>query len=254
VVEDDEDVRATAVEMLTDLGYSVLKAPDAASALAVVESGVPIDLLFTDVVMPGNLRSPELARRARERLPNLAVLFTSGYNENAIVHGGRLDEGVNLLPKPYTREALSRKIRHVLGNQQQIKSVSPLQSRVQAPSRPAKAPLSILLVDDEEIIRLSSVDMLQELGHRVREAASTEEALAMLRQAPADVLITDIQMAGRSGFELADEARMLYPGIGVIFASGRDGLPKGRDGLLLRKPYDAAAIAISLQQLGDRNR
>ena len=83
----------------------MLKARDAQSALAIVESGVPIDLLFTDVVMPGPLRSPELARKAQERLPGLAVLFTSGYTENAIVHGGRLDEGIELLSKPYTRSA-----------------------------------------------------------------------------------------------------------------------------------------------------
>ena len=75
---------------------------------------MPIDLLFTDVVMPGTLRSPELARKARERLPDIAVLFTSGYTENAIVHGGRLDAGVELLSKPYTREALAFKIRSVL--------------------------------------------------------------------------------------------------------------------------------------------
>src|SRR6201995_969097 len=88
-------------------------------ALSVIESGVPIDVLFTDVVMPGPLRSPELARKAKERLPHLAVLFTSGYTENAIVHGGRLDRGVELLSKPYTREALARKIRPVLANQEQ---------------------------------------------------------------------------------------------------------------------------------------
>jgi signal transduction histidine kinase len=114
VVEDDEEVRATVVEMLGELGYRVLKAKDAQSALVIVESGVPIDLLFTDVIMPGPLRSPELARMARERLPKMAVLFTSGYTENAIVHGGRLDEGVELLSKPYTRETLARKIRQVL--------------------------------------------------------------------------------------------------------------------------------------------
>ena len=78
VVEDDDEVRSTAVDLLTDLGYRVLKSRDAQSALAIVESGVTIDLLFTDVVMPGTLRSPELARKARERLPNIAVLFTSG--------------------------------------------------------------------------------------------------------------------------------------------------------------------------------
>jgi PAS domain S-box-containing protein len=114
VAEDDDEVRATAVEMLTDLGYRVYKARDAMSALSVIEKGHAIDLLFTDVVMPGELKSPELARKAKERLPNITVLFTSGYTENAIVHGGRLDAGVDLLPKPYTRDALARKIRRAL--------------------------------------------------------------------------------------------------------------------------------------------
>jgi signal transduction histidine kinase len=114
VVEDDDGVRETAVSLLSELGYRVLKARDAQGGLNVIESGIPIDLLFTDVVMPGPLRSPELARKAKERLPNIGVLFTSGYTENAIVHHGRLDPGVELLSKPYTREALARKIRHVL--------------------------------------------------------------------------------------------------------------------------------------------
>ena len=105
--------------MLTELGYRVVKAKDAAAALVIIDSGIPIDLIFTDVMMPGALRSPELARKAKERLPNVAVLFTSGYTQNAIVHGGRLDPGVELLAKPYTREALARKIRHVLANQAQ---------------------------------------------------------------------------------------------------------------------------------------
>ena len=114
VAEDDDGVRSTVVEMLGQLGYHVLQARDAASALTVIESGVPIDLLFTDVVMPGSLRSPDLARKARQRLPGIGVLFTSGYTQNAIVHGGRLDAGVELLGKPYTQDALARKIRQVL--------------------------------------------------------------------------------------------------------------------------------------------
>ncbi|MGA7808383.1 PAS domain S-box protein [Bradyrhizobium sp.] len=114
VVEDDDQVRATAIEMLGDLGYRVLSARDAASALSAIEQGHAIDLLFTDVVMPGDMRSPELARKAQERLPDIAVLFTSGYTENSIVHGGRLDPGVDLLAKPYTREALAGKIRQAL--------------------------------------------------------------------------------------------------------------------------------------------
>jgi PAS domain S-box-containing protein len=114
VVEDDDAVRETAAAMLADLGYRVLTAPDATSALAMAESGAPIDLLFTDVVMPGPMASTEMARQAKASRPGLAVLFTSGYTENAIVHGGRLDPGVELLPKPYTREALALKLRQVL--------------------------------------------------------------------------------------------------------------------------------------------
>jgi len=119
VVEDDAEVRATAIEMLGELGYRVLKAHDAASALHIIESGLSIDLLFTDVVMPGTLKSPELARKAKERQPHIAVLFTSGYTENAIVHGGRLDADVDLLPKPYARDALARKVRQVLAKAKQ---------------------------------------------------------------------------------------------------------------------------------------
>ena len=125
VVEDDEEVRETAVSLLSELGYRVLKSRDAASALSVIESGAEVDLLFTDVVMPGPLRSPELARRAKALRPDLAVLFTSGYTENAIVHGGRLDPGVELLPKPYTREELARKVRRVLAKERQRLAARP---------------------------------------------------------------------------------------------------------------------------------
>jgi len=114
VAEDDEGVCATVVETLSELGYQVLKAHDGESALAIIQSGIHIDLLFTDVVMPGALRSPDLARKARERLPAIAILFTSGYTQNAIVHAGRLDAGVELLAKPYSREDLARKVRQVL--------------------------------------------------------------------------------------------------------------------------------------------
>lgn len=114
IAEDDDEVRAVAVDLLTGLGYRVMTAHDAASAWAMVEAGAAIDMLFTDVVMPGAMKSPELARRAKALLPDLAVLFTSGYTENAIVHGGRLDPGVELLPKPYTRAALAHKVRRVL--------------------------------------------------------------------------------------------------------------------------------------------
>ena len=135
VAEDDDGVRATVVELLQQLGYRVLQARDAASALAVIDTGVHIDLLFTDVVMPGSLRSPEMARLARERQPHMAVLFTSGYAQDAIVHGGRLDPGLDLLGKPYTQDALAGKIRHVLAYQ----SREPLPT-LAAPAAPPPPP------------------------------------------------------------------------------------------------------------------
>ena len=189
VVEDDEAVRTTVVEMLTDLGYRVLRAVDAQTGLAVIESGVPIDLLFTDVVMPGPLRSDELARKARERLPEIAVLFTSGYTENAIVHGGRLDDGIELLSKPYTREALARKIRRVLGNRQvgtsaDMQERSPAGTRQMAPPAPDKSSLRILVVEDEPLILMSTMDMLETMGHLVFEAVNAEEALSILEGMP----------------------------------------------------------------------
>ena len=118
VVEDDPDVRATAVNTLGELGYQVLQAEDGESAWQLIGAGARVDVLFTDVVMPGPVTSTELAALARERLPALCVLFTSGYTRNALTTGGRLDEGVKLLGKPYRREELAQKIREVLSEAQ----------------------------------------------------------------------------------------------------------------------------------------
>ena len=129
VVEDDDDVRATVVELLSELGYRVLRAKDATSGLAIVESGMPIDLLFTDVVMPGPLQSREMAKRAQERIPGLAVLFTSGYTENSIVHGGRLDNSVEFLSKPYTRDDLAHRVRSSLDREDGSKGADEVHDR-----------------------------------------------------------------------------------------------------------------------------
>ena len=186
VVEDDEAVRSTVVDMLTDLGYRVLKAKDAQSALVVIESGIPIDVLFTDVVMPGPLRSTELAKKASERLPAITVLFTSGYTDNAIVHGGRLDEGTHLLSKPYTREALARKVRQVLSGKVRQDGAKDGASWTILPSEPieignAPQKLSrVLVVEDEPFIRATTVDYLEDLGYTVFEARDAASALKVL--------------------------------------------------------------------------
>jgi PAS domain S-box-containing protein len=112
-VEDDEDVRAYARVALTSLGYRVLEAGDGISALRILGERPEVALLFTDVGLPG-MNGRRLAQEARNRLPNLKVLYTTGYARNAIVHHGLLDADVELLPKPFTVETLGRKIRQVL--------------------------------------------------------------------------------------------------------------------------------------------
>ncbi|MCC5976587.1 MAG: PAS domain S-box protein [Salinarimonas sp.] len=114
VVEDDGLVREHVVRQLEALGYHVLEASTALAAMRVLQQVPEIDLLFTDVVMPGGMGGRELADAARTLRPDLKVLFTSGYTENSIVHNGRLDDGVDLLSKPYRREQLALKVRKVL--------------------------------------------------------------------------------------------------------------------------------------------
>jgi CheY-like chemotaxis protein len=114
VVEDDDLLRGNVERHLTDLGYRVITSANGVEALTVLRTGLPIDLLFTDVIMPGGINGPTLAQAARALLPNLRLLYTSGYTENAIVHQGRLDAGVHLLNKPYVRAQLALKVREVL--------------------------------------------------------------------------------------------------------------------------------------------
>jgi len=114
LVEDDDLVRNHAAGLLADLGYRVLQAANGAQALQIVRSDAAIDLLFTDVVMSGGMNGPHLAAEAAKLRPGVPVLFTSGYTENAIVHHNRVEPGVHLLHKPYTRRKLAEKLRGVL--------------------------------------------------------------------------------------------------------------------------------------------
>src|SRR4029079_10222499 len=114
VVEDDVLVRSYVIAQLQSLGYMTLPAANAAEALAAIERGVTIDLLFTDVIMPGGMNGRELAMQVMERRPLIRVLYTSGYTEDAITHHQRLDPGVHLLPKPYRKSDLARMVRNAL--------------------------------------------------------------------------------------------------------------------------------------------
>jgi signal transduction histidine kinase len=111
IVEDDSLVRAYVIAQVKSLGYTTLSASNGHEALSVLRSSDPVDLLFTDVIMPGSMNGRELSIEALKLRPTLKVLFTSGYSENAIAQDGRLDPDILLLDKPYSRADLARMIR-----------------------------------------------------------------------------------------------------------------------------------------------
>ncbi|RAR54627.1 PAS domain S-box-containing protein [Paraburkholderia unamae] len=244
VVEDDRRVQSTVIETLVELGYTVLKADDAQSAMVIVKSGVRIDLLFCDVVMPGPLRSVDMVKMATRHLPGLKVLFTSGYTQNAIIHGGRIDPGVHLLSKPYSREELATKIRRMLiGTSAVRRPANDAQGGRAAPTRPKL--ISLLVVDDDLASREAVSELLLDMGHEVQQASSAQEALRVLDEGETQVLLTDIHLSGCSGIKLAAAALDRDPELRVILASGSE--PPERQDLnfefyFLRKPF-------SLEQL-----
>jgi PAS domain S-box-containing protein len=260
VVEDDADVRLTAVEMLAQLGYKVLTASSGDAALEFIHSDMPIDLLFTDVVMPGKIKSVELARRAAARSPAVPTLFTSGYTRDEIVHHGKLDAGITLLSKPYRRDDLARKVRSVLRasagpvarathvgkmtDREIAACVPPVAydpSSVDTPgvdtpngaarghearrdvapeAAPARSPAHVLLVEDDADSREALSSLLGALGLDCTSVASAEEALPLVPAQRYDILCTDITLPGMSGDNLARAVLRAQPDVQVLLVSG----------------------------------
>ncbi|MCS3446748.1 MULTISPECIES: ATP-binding protein [Bradyrhizobium] len=125
VVEDDKLVRSYVLTQIESLGYTTLSANDGREALAVLDSGAPIDLLFTDVIMPGAMNGRDLATEARKRRPSLRVLFTSGYTDDAIDQDGKLEQGILFLAKPYSRAELARMLRVALREDEAVIAQEP---------------------------------------------------------------------------------------------------------------------------------
>jgi PAS domain S-box-containing protein len=223
VVEDDADVRAAAADQLAALGYDVLTAASAHAAWRLLQEGARPDLLFTDVVMPGPLSSPELARQASALLPGLAVLFTSGYTQNAIVHGGRLDAGVELLSKPYRRDELAARVRAVLD------------SRPGAAAERLPSQARVVVVEDNPDALDLLCQMVELVGYAATGASSAEAALALL--AHAEILLTDVQLPGMSGVALARHAHSAHPSMRIVFATGAQAPVLPFATVALRKPY-----------------
>ncbi len=266
VVEDDAGVRGVVVGMLTELGYRVLQAKDGREALDALASGEPIDLLFTDVVMPGPVQSPELAARAKQMIPGIAVLFTSGYTRDVITQDGRLDADLQLLSKPYRREQLAIRIRSMLFHRQGKQLVEapvtgpapalampPAEKETDSagdPLLPAMQKRRILVVEDNNDMRMLLCEMLGILGHHPYPVANAEDALKRLSHGGIDVLLTDIGLPGMSGVELAEAVATADATMKIIFASGQgDTVPAPRNlsSVTLTKPYTLIQLQQALQ-------
>jgi CheY-like chemotaxis protein len=114
VVEDDGQVQNYTVEALRELGYEVHRTAEGGSALALLQRTLKVDLLFTDVMLPGALNGRDLAEKAQELRPDMKVLFTSGYSQDVIVKKGRLDPEIDLLVKPFSYRDLAIRVRRTL--------------------------------------------------------------------------------------------------------------------------------------------
>jgi CheY-like chemotaxis protein len=114
VIDDEPTIRMLVAEILAESGYAVIEAPDGPAGLKVLDSNARIDLLITDVGLPGGMNGREVADAARLTRPDLKVLFITGYAENAVIGGGRLDKGMFVLTKPFQMEILASRIRDIL--------------------------------------------------------------------------------------------------------------------------------------------
>ncbi len=254
VVEDDDSVRAGVVAQLSDLGYGVLAAADGDMALTLARGNPRIDLLFTDVVLGGAYDGRQLADAVRALRPGLPVVYTSGYTENAIVHHGRLDEGVTLLSKPYRADQLARTVSEVL---QAVPATGPATPPAPPPPQYGEDDESastdeeeiVLLVDDNRLVRSSLVMMLEDIGFAVIEAETAHEALAALNAAPrVDAALVDFRLPDMDGLTLAARIRAIKPDLRLAIVSGQPvgtadlaKIPGPPVGMLL-KPFNAMQL------------
>lgn len=180
------------------------------------------------------------------------MLFTSGYTQNAIVHNGRLDEGVELLSKPYRKDDLARKLRSML--QQPGSAAAASIVSMEHPVTGNKKS-KVLIVEDSALIRMTIVDMVEEIGLRYAEAGAAQEALGILAADPdINVLLTDLGLPGMSGAELIHQAVKLRPGLKIVVASGYSEPVSSERGSLgeavyLQKPFTLPQLREALDEV-----
>ena len=252
VVEDNDEVRHAVVDMLTGWGYRVVAAENPDVAAAILERDAGFDLLFTDVVMPGSISAIELAALAQRRQPDIAVLLTSGYARDLIPMEDRPD--YPMIAKPYRGEELMARLRSVLAARRPPPPPAEPAKPPEASEKeaPPGRPRRVLLVEDEVVLRMSTTDMLEQLGCFVAGVGSGEQALELLaRGGSFDLLLTDLGLPGISGEELAARVRGQFPTLPVVIASGYGRSDRQGEGLqFISKPYSAVDLQQALDHAG----
>ncbi|HLI83505.1 MAG TPA: response regulator [Bryobacteraceae bacterium] len=238
VVEDQPEVLALAAAALRRCGYTVLSAAGGEEALRFASTfPEKIDLLLTDVVMPG-MDGRTLASRLKAERPDIHILFMSGYTENAITNRPVPDAEVSYLQKPFTPDALALKVRQVLG--------------------PRALSANLLVVDDDESVRTLLRDLLRSAGFVVWEAANGRQAAQIAAQEDVDLVLTDLAMPEQDGIELIASLHMRKPSLKVIAMSGAFGgdmLPVAKNlgaAATLRKPISRDALLRTIHEVLER--
>ncbi len=221
IVDDETDLLQLAEYYLNDLGYQTHLAGNAVQALEILAKEERIDLLFSDVVMPGGMNGYELAQQATEFWPHIKVLLSSGFTLKTMAHNGLARFASHLLAKPYRKADLARRIRLVLDEG--------IDSRIIADADSTKDILggrSILVVDDEEDIRELFKLNLEGLGCKVILACNGDEAISLYRQSlndnkVIDAVILDLSLpGGMGGTIIGNSIHKLDPQARIIVASG----------------------------------
>lgn len=234
-------MRATTVRSLRELGYTVLEAADAPAALQLLNSEVRIQLLFTDLGLPGQINGKMLADRARALRPELKALITTAYAGDVLIREGRLDPEIELLSKPFTFASLGTRIRGLLDG------------GVRHPGR-------VLLVEDEFLLHLLVTDMLAEAGFAVDVATNFKEASVKAGSGIENLVaaIVDLGLPDRPGDELVTELRAMYPELPIVLATGyadediRKRFSVARGVQLLAKPFQFEELMATLMRAGVR--
>lgn len=246
VVEDEADVRAHSTETLREMGYQVLEAEDGAQGLRVLDAHPEIRLLFTDVGLPNGMNGKMLADKAVARRPGLPVLFTSAYAAEVLVSNNRLDAGVALISKPFTVTGLAQRVRRALDDA--------------ASERPAEqsAPLRVLLVEDDFMLRTLAVESLASEGFEVQDTGSVAETLEHVQAKGIecfDLVIIDIGLPDGRGDDLAKALRAQRADLPVLILSGNIGQISDPafygDPLVatLEKPYRRTTLISTIKSL-----